>query len=102
MSKYSDQLKDTANGQSTKRCLLVCFTLEQNGQPGLEILFILYNKLFVHNVYDFIPKIASLIPFVTRNGNKYVKRLLLLSKPHAVSRLSEVGEGRFLLEISHL
>ena len=44
----SDQ-KHSANGQSTKRCPLVSLMLEQNGQLGLEILFILYNKLFVHD-----------------------------------------------------
>ena len=33
----SDQ-KDTVNGPSTKRCLLVCLMLEQNGQSGLNTL----------------------------------------------------------------
>ena len=40
--------KETANGQSTKRCTLVCSMLIQNGQSGVVIVFILYNRLFVH------------------------------------------------------
>ena len=63
----SDQ-KHSANGQSTKRCPLVSLMLDQNGQLGLEILFILYNKLFVHDTLwmTLYWKIASLISFVTQ------------------------------------
>ena len=39
---------------------------------------------------------------MTRNDNEYIKRLLLLSTPQAVSRLSEVGGAGFLLEINKL
>ena len=39
---------------------------------------------------------------MSRNGNEYIKRLLLLSKPQAISQLSEVGGAGLLLEINKL
>ena len=44
----SDQ-KDTANGQSTKRYLLVCLMSKQNRQAGLKIFFhfVLTSHLYI-------------------------------------------------------